>query len=157
MPGTSIPKEWEDQTISLGLHADYDKLLLLTKPTLLPNSGNRPSEIGHFLELGAGVNIIRSLGVPLRFLSSDMTSYAKSCSLLSRPFVPPTAKSVLLRIATFAHGRTFENYVGRHREACALLGATTEWKTKATYAASEVLRMAKKGIFNFANFLFTPD
>ena len=81
----------------------------------------------------------------------------KLFSLLSRPFMPPTEKSVLLWIATFPPGRTFRNYVGNHRKGRALLGAATDWATKAAYAEADGLREARNGTFKFPNFLFAAD
>ena len=146
VPETTAFKEWEAKRMSLGLPSDFDTLLPLTKNRLLANSGNRTSEIEHFLELGDRVNIIRSVGVSLRFLSSGLMSYANFCSLLSRPFIPPTERSVLLWRATFATGRTFKNYIPH-----------SDWATKAVYAAAEGLRKARKRTSKFPNFLFMAD
>ena len=154
---TDAFREWESERMSLGLPSDFDTLLPLTKIRLIANSGNRAAEIEHFVELGARVNALRSVGGSLRCLSSGLTSYANFCSLLSRPFMPPTERSVLLWSATFAPGRTFKNYIAHLRKGCALLGAPSGWATKAVYPAAEGLRKAKKGTFAFANFLFMTD
>ena len=77
VPEPTAFKEWEAQRMSLGLPADFDTLLPSTKNRLLANSGNRTSEIEHFLELGTRVNILRSVGGSLRCLSSGLMSYAK--------------------------------------------------------------------------------
>ena len=119
----AVFKEWEAVRASLGLLLDFDQLLPLTKTRLPANSGNRASEVEHFLELGARVNIARSVGGSIRCLPSGLTSYANFCSLLSRPFTPPTGKSVTSRSATSAPGRTFRNYAGRLMKGCALLWA----------------------------------
>ena len=50
--GTDTFKEWEARRMFLGLPRDFDKLPPLTKIRLLAKSGNRTSEIEHFLELG---------------------------------------------------------------------------------------------------------
>ena len=62
VPETTAFKEWGAERIFLGLPADFDKLPPLTKNRILANSGNRTSEIEHFLELGGRVNILRSAG-----------------------------------------------------------------------------------------------
>ena len=113
--GASVFREWDAERNSLGLPIDFDMLLPLSKTRMLSNSGNMASEGEHFLELDARVNIMRSVGGSPRCLSSGLTPYANFCSLPSRPFMPPTGKSVLLWSAAYAPGRTFRNYVGHLR------------------------------------------
>ena len=73
--------------------------------------------------------------------------------------MPPTERSVLLRSATFAPGRTFKNYISHLRKGRgrALLGAPSDWATKAAYASTEGLRKARKGTSKFPNILFMAD
>ena len=71
--------------------------------------------------------------------------------------MPPTEGSSLLLIATFAPGRTFKNYIAHLRKGCALLGAPSDWATKAVYSAADGLMKARKGTFKFPNFLFLAD
>lgn len=101
---TSVFKDWDRARLSLGLPEDFDSLLPLPKSRLSARSGNRPSGVEQFLELGDNVNILRSAGGSLRFLSSGLALYANFCSLINRPFMRPTEKSVLIWSATFDPG-----------------------------------------------------
>ena len=71
--------------------------------------------------------------------------------------MPPTEKSVLLWSATFAHGRSFSNYIAHLRKGCSLLGDPSDWATQTVYSAADGLMKAKKGPFKFPNFLFVKD
>ena len=129
----------------------------MTRGGFLANSGNRGSEVEHFLDLSDRVYILRSVGGSLRCLPLGITSYADFRTLLSLHFMPPTEKSVLAWIATFAPGSTFMNYPVNLRKGRSLLGASPDWATNAVYAASEGLRKSTIWAFKSPNFLFVAD
>ena len=106
------------------------------------------------LELGGKINIIRSVGSSLRCVSSGINSYVSYCALLRNQSSPHTEDTVLSWIATFAPGKTFRNYAGRLKKGCIIAGHPLERHASAAKAAAAGLIKAKRGTFQFPNFIF---
>ena len=79
--------------------------------SLLAASGADSAAIESFLFLGSRANCVHSVAGSPRGVSSGIKSYASFCSVLRRPFLPPTENAVLLWGATFRAGSTFRNYL----------------------------------------------
>ena len=136
---------------------NYDSILPLSGNRILARSNAPPLEIETFLDVGANVNIIRSVGPSLRCVSSGINSYASFCALLRRHSFPPTEANVLRRGAIFAPGRALRNYPAHLRKGCQVAGSSLEWGTLAAKSAADGLKNARKGASMYHDSRFSAD
>ena len=153
---TQIHSEWGELRQKLLLPPDFDTKIPLTKTKMLASTNAPAALLGSFLEPGAEINILRSVGSSLRCVSSGINSYVSFRTLLRKP-IPPTDDTVLSWRATFAHGKTFRNYVGHLKRGRILAGHPLEWNSSAAKAAAAGLIKAKRGTFQFPNFISHQD
>ena len=154
---THIHSEWDDLRRKLLLPPDFDTKLPLTKTNLLACTNAPTSPLESFLALGAKINNIRSVGSTLRCVSSWINSYVSFCTLLRKPIPPPTEDTVLSWSSTFAPGKTFRNYVIHLKKAFILAGHPAERHSPVVRTAAAGLMKAKRGSFQFPNFVFHKD
>ena len=157
VPETSYFKEWDIERARLGLPKDFSSRPPRAQMGLLADTGADTAVLEHFLLLGTRVNYVRSVEGSLRCVSSGINSYASFCSLVCRPFLPPTEANVLHWSSIFRPGATYRNYLGHLKKACFLAGSPVDWYTSAVRDVSKGLRLAKKGSFKFPNFIYTQD
>ena len=157
VPETSYYREWDEERARLGLPKDFDQQLPRAKIALLAGTGADTAVIENFLRLGSRVNYVRSVEGSLRCVASGINSYASFCSLVCKPFLPPTEENVILWGSTFKVGKTFRNYLGHLKKACFLHGSPVDWYSPAVKDVAKGLRLAQKQPFKFPNFIYTQD
>ena len=103
------------------------------------------------------INILMTVGSPLRSVSSGINSYAIFRALLRKPVFPATEDNALMWGSTFKPGRTYRNYLAHLRKACLLIDSSLEWHTPRVRKVARGLKQGRRIAFQFPNFLYTQD
>ena len=148
---------WVRLKEALDLPDNFDRLKPAARATALATCGAPAHMTLEFLDIGARINILRSVQGSLRSVASGLNSYLRFCGAFEIPPFPVTTQSARRWSATFLPGKTFAQYNAHLRKACILLGHAADWYTDEIRTISRGLRNAQDRSFAFPNFLMSGE